>query len=85
MPRLARVKLGGNYAKATGSGKEANFYFPGLTPFFTFFHYYFIPSMRFASFLQGDFGPNQILCMATMKSLPVIKAFTSPFVTSSIP
>jgi hypothetical protein len=34
MPRLARVKLGGNYAKATGSGKEANFYFPGLIPFF---------------------------------------------------
>jgi len=24
MPRLARVKLGENYAKATGSGKEAN-------------------------------------------------------------
>ena len=32
MPRLGRVKLGGNHAKATGSGKEANFYFPGLTP-----------------------------------------------------
>jgi hypothetical protein len=34
MPRLARVKLGGNYAKTTGSGKEANFHFPGLNPFF---------------------------------------------------
>jgi hypothetical protein len=34
MPRLTREKLGRNYAKETGSGKEANFYFPGLTTFF---------------------------------------------------
>jgi hypothetical protein len=33
-PANLRVKLGGNYAKATGSGKEANFYFPGPPPFF---------------------------------------------------
>ena len=33
MPRLGQVKLGGNYAKATGAGKEANFYFTGLTLF----------------------------------------------------
>jgi hypothetical protein len=36
MARLARVKLGENYAKATGSSKKADFYFPGLTLFFFF-------------------------------------------------
>jgi acyl-CoA synthetase (NDP forming) len=75
MPRLARVKLGGNYAKATGSGKEANFYFPGLPPFSPFPH---ILSKQVEVKVKPNIDEHRLEFLFHPKSIAIVGITTDP-------